>query len=48
MLTAAKANDLLTAEGKTDLKHKLLAALDQRVPEIEAQDVYFTEFLVQR
>jgi len=48
VLTAQKANDLLTVEGKTDLKHKLLAALDQRVPEIEAQDVYFTEFLVQR
>src|SRR5579872_4432254 len=44
VLTAAKADELLTVEGKTDLKHKLLAALDQRVPEIEAQDVYFTEF----
>jgi flagellar protein FliL len=48
VLTAAKANELLTVEGKENLKHNVLAALQQRVPEIEAQDVYFTEFLVQR
>ena len=48
VLTAAKANELLTTEGKENLKQNLLAALQQRVPEIEAKDVYFTEFLVQR
>lgn len=48
VLTAAKADELLTSEGKAALKRNLLAALQQRVPEIEARDVYFTEFLVQR
>ena len=48
VLTAAKAAQLLTPEGKAALKHSLLAALQQRVPEIEARDIYFTEFLVQR
>jgi flagellar basal body-associated protein FliL len=48
VLAAAKANDLLTPEGKEALKHNLLAALNGRVPEIEARDIYFTEFLVQR
>jgi len=48
VLTAAKANELLTPEGKATLKKNVLAALQQRVPEIEPKDVYFTEFLVQR
>jgi flagellar FliL protein len=48
VLSACKANDLLTPEGKTLLKHNLLATLQDKVPEIEAQDIYFTEFLVQR
>lgn len=48
VLTACQANDLLTPEGKDALKTHLLAALQQKVPEIGAQDVYFTEFLVQR
>jgi flagellar FliL protein len=48
VLTAAKANDLLTPEGKAMLKHNVLAALQEKVPEIETKDVYFTEFLVQR
>ncbi len=47
VLTAAKANELLTPEGKTALKRGLLTSLQQRVPEIGARDVYFTEFLVQ-
>jgi flagellar basal body-associated protein FliL len=48
VLSASKANELLTPEGKTALKQKLLAALQQKVPEIDARSVYFTEFLVQR
>ena len=48
VLTSAKANDLLTPEGKAALKRNVLTALQQRVPEIDAKDVYFTEFLVQR
>jgi flagellar FliL protein len=48
VLTAAKANDLLTPEGKAALKKNVLSALQQRVSEIDPKDVYFTEFLVQR
>jgi flagellar protein FliL len=48
VLTSCHADDLLTPEGKSQLKHNLLAALQKSVPEIEARDVYFTEFLVQR
>ncbi len=48
VLTACKANELLTSEGKTALKQRLVAALQQKVPDIDARDVYFTEFLVQR
>jgi flagellar FliL protein len=48
VLTSAKANELLTVEGKAALKKNILAALKQRTPDIEADDVYFTEFLVQR
>jgi flagellar FliL protein len=48
ILSACKANDLLTPEGKAALKQRLLAALQQKVPEIDAHNVYFTEFLVQR
>ena len=43
-----KSDDLLTAEGKSKLKHELLANLQQRVPEARVEEVYFTEFLVQR
>jgi flagellar basal body-associated protein FliL len=48
VITSAKANELLTVEGKAALKKNILAALKERTPEIEADDVYFTEFLVQR
>ena len=48
VLSACKANELLTPEGKDALKQHLLAALQQKVPEIDARNVYFTEFLVQR
>jgi flagellar FliL protein len=48
VLSACKANDLLTPEGKAALKQRLLAALQDKVPQIDARNVYFTEFLVQR
>jgi flagellar basal body-associated protein FliL len=48
VLGEAKADDLLTAGGKARLKQDLLRALQQRVPQLGAQEVYFTEFLVQR
>jgi flagellar FliL protein len=48
ILSACKANELLTPEGKDALKQHLLAALQQKVPEMDVRNVYFTEFLVQR
>jgi flagellar FliL protein len=48
VLAQAKVGELLTAKGKENLKAELLRALQQRVPELEVREVYFTEFLVQR
>jgi flagellar FliL protein len=48
ILAASKAAELLTPDGKEQLKHNLIAALQRKVPDIGARDVYFTEFLVQR
>jgi len=48
VVSAYKADDLLTTDGKTKLKHELVAALQQRVPEAQVAEVYFTEFLVQQ
>jgi flagellar FliL protein len=48
VLTACRADDLLTVEGKQQLKTRLLAGLKERVPELRVHDIYFTEFLVQR
>lgn len=48
VLTAAKADVLLTPEGKAKLKEDLIQTLRENVPEIDVRDVYFTEFLVQK
>ena len=48
VLTASKANALLSSEGKAQLKQNLLAALKTSVPELGVRAIYFTEFLVQR
>ena len=48
VLTAGKADVLITQEGKAQLKKDILAALQQTVPELDVREVYFTEFLVQR
>jgi flagellar FliL protein len=48
VLTAGKADTLITQDGKTQLKAAVLSALQQRVPELDVREVYFTEFLVQR
>lgn len=47
-LGGAKVDDLLTAPGKAKLKEDLLHALQQRMPEIGVEEIYFTEFLIQR
>jgi flagellar basal body-associated protein FliL len=48
VLGRCKVDDLLTEPGKTKLKADLLKALQQRAPEQMIQEVYFTEFLIQR
>jgi len=48
VLTVCKADQLLTPEGKAQLKKNLLDALDRAVPEMGVREIYFTEFLVQR
>jgi flagellar basal body-associated protein FliL len=44
----AKSDDLITTGGKAKLKDELLRALQQREPGLGVEDVYFTEFLIQR
>ncbi len=48
VLAEAKVNDLLTAGGKAKLKEDVLHALQERVPQLGIEEVYFTEFLIQR
>lgn len=48
VLGEAKGDDLLTAKGKAKLKEDVLHALQERVPGLAVEDVYFTEFLIQR
>jgi flagellar FliL protein len=48
VLTTCKSVDLLTPEGKAKLKADLVSALNRDVPALQAREVYFTEFLVQR
>jgi flagellar protein FliL len=46
-LSREHPQQLLQPEGKRELKTEILAALNQRAPELGVKDVYFTEFLVQ-
>lgn len=48
VLGQARADDLVTAEGKAKLKQDLLQAVQRRVPGLGVVEVYFTEFLIQR
>ena len=48
VLAEAKVDELMTAAGKTKLKENLLHALQERVPQLGVEEVYFTEFLIQR
>ncbi len=48
VLSVGKSDELLTPEGKTKLKDDVLGALQKRIPELGAEEVYFTEFLIQR
>ena len=48
VLTTCNADALLPAAGKAKLKEELIKALREHAPELGVQEVYFTEFLVQR
>jgi len=48
VLGESRVEDLLTEKGKIRLKEDLLHALQQRMPEQAVEEVYFTEFLIQR
>ena len=47
VLATAQSETLLQIDGKRQLKEGLLKALQERVPQMAIQNVYFTEFLVQ-
>ena len=47
VLATAQPEALLQIEGKRRLKEELLKALQERVPQMAIENVYFTEFLVQ-
>jgi flagellar basal body-associated protein FliL len=47
VLAGAQPEELLKVEGKRQLKEELLKALQERVPQLAVENVYFTEFLVQ-
>ncbi len=48
VLAAAEPDQLLAADGKQRMKGQILKALQEQVPALAVQNVYFTEFLVQR
>jgi flagellar basal body-associated protein FliL len=48
VLAQSRVDDLLTAKGKAKLKADILQALQERVPGLAVEEVYFTEFLIQR
>lgn len=47
VLAAGQPEELLKVEGKRQLKDQLLRALQEKVPQMAVENVYFTEFLVQ-
>jgi flagellar FliL protein len=48
VLATAHSDDVLTPQGKQALKVELVRALRDRVPGLGVEEVYFTEFLIQR
>lgn len=48
VLAEARVEDLVDEKGKTKLKAELLHALQERLPGLEVEEVYYTEFLIQR
>lgn len=48
VITQRRSQELLAPSGKQQLKADLLQALRRRLPELGVQEIYFTDFLVQR
>jgi flagellar FliL protein len=48
VLSRQTSDELLAADGKEHLKTAMKAALAEHNPDMKAQDVFFTDFLVQR
>jgi flagellar basal body-associated protein FliL len=48
VLGQARVEDLQDEAGKAKLKAQLLHGLQERLPELAVEEVYFTEFLIQR
>lgn len=48
VLMARTSGELANPEGKEKLKSDLMRTLVQRAPELKVQEIYFTEFLLQR
>jgi len=48
VLMATKPDEVTSADGKKQLKQHLLEALQERAPELQVNEVYFNEFLLQR
>lgn len=48
VLGQSRVDDLQDEKGKAKLKADLLHALRERLPELAVEEVYFTEFLIQR
>ena len=47
VLASARPDELLKPEGKRQLKVELLKTVQDRVPQLAVENIYFTEFLVQ-
>jgi len=48
VLMATRSTDLGTIEGKQKLKEQLLQKLNEGQPQLHVQEIYFTEYLLQR
>lgn len=48
ILMSARSDELTTAEGKRKLKEQMLRTLNMRAPDLNAREIYFTEFLIQK
>ena len=48
VLMATHSTDLSTMDGKQKLKEQLLQKLNERQPQLHIQEIYFTEYLLQR